>query len=58
MGLTLECDICGRKAGTFDSYEECEDAARRLGWAVGADEVIRRQCLSRAESPNSRDGRR
>jgi hypothetical protein len=52
MGFTLECDICGRMAGTFDSYDEWEAAARRLGWAIGEDEVICRQCLIRAEPPN------
>ena len=52
MGFALECDVCGRMAGTFDSYDQWEAAARRLGWAIGEDEVICRQCLIRAEPPN------
>jgi hypothetical protein len=52
MGFTLECDVCGRTAGTFDSYGDWEAAARGLGWAIGEHEVICRQCLIRAEPPN------
>lgn len=57
LTLTLKCDTRGRTAGTFDYYKEWEDAARRLGWAIGEDEVSCRQCLSRAEPPDGRNGR-
>lgn len=52
MGFALTRDVCGRQAGTFDSYDEWEDAARRLGWAIADDEVVCRECLARAETPN------
>jgi hypothetical protein len=52
MALRLRCDVCGRDGGEYESREEWEDAARRLGWAIGKNEVVCRQCLARAEPPN------
>lgn len=36
----LECDACHVSTGPFASYEQWEDAARRLGWWVGESEVL------------------
>jgi hypothetical protein len=52
MGLKLKCDVCGRDGGEYGSRAEWEDAARRLGWAIGRGEVVCRECLTRAEPPN------
>lgn len=51
MRLSLKCAVCGRQGGEYDSHEAWQDAARGLGWAIGRDEVLCRECLARAEPP-------
>lgn len=40
----LKCDACGVEVLPLGSYQELEDAARRLGWAVGEDTVLCALC--------------
>lgn len=44
----LKCDACGVEAGSHGTYQEWEDAARRLGWAVGEEHVLCALCSGRA----------
>jgi hypothetical protein len=40
----LVCDACYVRVGAFDSYEEWEDTARRLGWTIGEEIVLCAMC--------------
>jgi len=49
MDVMLTCDACGTATGPFGSYEEWEDTARKLGWAIGEDVVLCALCSGSAD---------
>jgi hypothetical protein len=51
-GAEVEVRRLRARRWEYESRDEWEDAARRLGWAIGKNEVVCRQCLARAEPPN------
>lgn len=40
----LVCDVCGKRAGSFSTYEEWSDTALALGWDIGEEHLMCDTC--------------
>lgn len=46
VGVYLTCDACGVATGPFETYEQWNDAASRLGWTIEEEFVLCALCTA------------